>query len=93
MFEREFEFKDMDSRIAPQVIIQYREKFIDHYVTLFLNHFEKPVLSYLASKSDTIDPSLMIHFLNKVICLKVSSYLQNRLCRTWRCLLIITSIP
>lgn len=56
----------MDPRVVHQVTIQYREKFMDHFVLLFLNHFEKPVISYLAQKTDEIDPSLMIHFLNKV---------------------------
>lgn len=64
LFEREFDM--LDRRLAPLVITQYREKFIDHFVILFNNHHEKAVLSYLASKVESIDPSLMIHFLNKV---------------------------
>ncbi|KAJ3306250.1 Negative elongation factor C/D [Kappamyces sp. JEL0829] len=66
LFEREFTFRDMEARVVQQVIIQYREKFVDHFVLLFNYHFEKPVLSYLASKADSIDPSLQIHFLSKV---------------------------
>ena len=50
---------------------------MDHFVLLFLNHFEKPVVSYLAQKTNGIDPSLMIHFLNKVIWKVAYSFCQN----------------
>lgn len=48
------------------VVVQYREKFLDHFVTLFENCYEVEILSYLFSKVDDTDPMFMIYFLNKV---------------------------
>jgi hypothetical protein len=67
LFEREFTLKDMEARVVQQMIIQYREKFLDHFVLLFCNHYEQPVLVYLASKVDHIDPFLQIQFLGKIL--------------------------
>ncbi|KAJ3274220.1 Negative elongation factor C/D [Terramyces sp. JEL0728] len=65
LFERNFDM--LDAKIATLVVIQFREKFLDHFVLLFHLNFGKQILSYLAQKAEAIDPSLIVYFLNKII--------------------------
>jgi hypothetical protein len=58
-----------DFRELLKMKIQYRQRFLDHFVHMFRYYYEKPVLSYFVQQVESIDPTLIIYFLDKVLAL------------------------
>jgi hypothetical protein len=66
VFEREFDLGD-DFPELLTIKVQYRERFLDHFVHMFRYYFEKPILLYFVEHADSIDPVYAIYFLDKVL--------------------------
>nr|KAJ3414735.1 Negative elongation factor C/D [Polyrhizophydium stewartii] len=61
LMERDF------AKVTPLVVIQFRERFLDHFLMLLKVGFVVPVFQYLLSKADNIDDSLMLYFISKLL--------------------------
>ncbi|KAH6579379.1 hypothetical protein BASA61_010286 [Batrachochytrium salamandrivorans] len=54
LFEKEY------PKVTPLVAIQFRERFLDHFILLIKTGYVEPVFSYLSSNTDKIDDSLLL---------------------------------
>ncbi|EGF81077.1 hypothetical protein BATDEDRAFT_88143 [Batrachochytrium dendrobatidis JAM81] len=61
LFEHEYQ------KITPLVAIQFRERFLDHFILLIKTGFVLPIFTYLTSNAHQIDDSLLLYFLNTLL--------------------------
>eukprot|EP00842_Homolaphlyctis_polyrhiza_P001633 jgi/Hompol1/2470/HPOL_000089-RA len=62
-------FERVFPSVKPLIAIEYRKKFLDHFIVLIKTGFVTPIFVYLQQRIGKVDHSVIVYFLSTVITL------------------------